>query len=112
MGRHSPDTLADSYLAPTSMTAAAAAELAAIRKEAKYFELLSLLHFVPLAFESLGPIGSKAMNFLKELYRRITLAMDNPLENAYLFQCLSVALQRFNAVCVLGCFGGTQDNVA
>ena len=30
---------------------------------------------------------------------------------AYQFQRLSVALQRFNTVCALGCFGGKQDDV-
>ena len=105
------DTLADSYLASTSMTAAAAAQLAATRKETKYVDLSTTHHFVPLAFESMGPIGSKATIFLKELGRRLTLAMDNPLETAHLFQRLSVALQCFNAVCVLGCFGGKQDDV-
>ena len=59
------DILADSYLTSTSMTVAAAAQLAATRKEAKYVELSTKHHFVPLAFESLGPIGSKATNFLK-----------------------------------------------
>ena len=105
------DTLADSYLASTSMTAAAAAQLAATRKETRYVDLSTTHHFVPLAFESMGPIGSKATIFLKELGRRLTLATDNTLETAHLFQRLSVALQRFNAVCVLGCFGGKQDDV-
>ena len=36
---------------------------------------------------------------------------NNPLKTAHLFQRLSVALQRFNAVSVLGCFGGKQDDV-
>ena len=92
------------------MTVAAAAELAAARKEAKYFELSTTHHFVPLAFESLGPIGTKASNFLKEHGRHLTLATNNPMETAYQFQHLSVALQCFNAECVLGCFGGKQDN--
>ena len=105
------DTLADSYLASTSMTAAAAAQLAATRKETKYVDLLTTHHFFPLAFESMGPIGSKATIFLKELGRCLTLATDNLLETAHLFQRLSVALQRFNAVRVLGCFGGKQDDV-
>ena len=89
------------------------AQLAATRKETKYVDLSMTHHFVPLAFESMGPIGSKATIFLKELGRRLTLATDNPLETAHLFQRLSVALQRFNdcAVCVLGCFGGKQDDV-
>ena len=90
------DTLANSYLASTSITAAAAAQLSATRKETKYADLSTTHHFVPLAFESLGPIGSKATIFLKELGRRLTLATDNPLETAHLFQRFSVALQRFN----------------
>ena len=45
------DTLADSYLASTSMTAASAAKHTASRKEAKYVELSTTHHFVPLAFE-------------------------------------------------------------
>ena len=105
------DILADSYLASTSVTAAAAAQLAATRKETKYVDLSTTHHFVPLAFESMGPIGSKATNFLKELGRFLTLATDNPLKTAHLFRRLSVALQRFNAVCILGCFGGKQDDV-
>ena len=59
------DTLADSYLTSTSMTAAAAAELAATRNEAKYVALSTIHRFVPLAFDSLGPIGTKATHFLK-----------------------------------------------
>ena len=105
------DTLADSYLASTAMTAAAAAQLAAARKETKYVELSKTHHFVRLAFESLGLLGSKATIFSKELGRRLTLTTDNPLETAYMFQRLSVALKRFKAVCVLGCFGGRQDDV-
>ena len=106
------DTLADSYLASTLMTAAAAAQLAATRKETKYVDLSTTHHFVPLAYESMGPIGSKdTIFFFKELGRHLTLATDNPLETAHLFQRLSVALLRFNAVCVLCWFGGKQDDV-
>ena len=79
------DTLADSYLASMSMTATVAAELAATRKEAKYVELSTTHYFVPLALESLGPIGSKATIFLKEFGRCLTLATDNPMETSYLF---------------------------
>ena len=59
------NTFADTYLASTSMTAAAAAELAASRKEAKNVELSTIHHFVRLAFESSGLIGSEAMNFFE-----------------------------------------------
>ena len=45
---------------------------------------------------------------------QINMSNNNNYNNnntAHLFQRLSVALQRFNAVCVLGCFGGKQDDV-
>ena len=49
--------------------------------------------------------------FLKALGLSLTLATDNPMETAYLFQRLSVALRRFNAECILGCFCGKQNDV-
>ena len=74
------DTLASSYLPSTSCTAGAAAEIAASRKDDKY-SVLSRSHiFVPLAFETLGPIGSKATSFLKDLGRRLAMATDNSLD--------------------------------
>ena len=62
------------------MTAAAAAELAATRKEVKYVELSTTQNFVPLAFESLGPIGYKAMAFLEKL----DIRNGQPYENCVL----------------------------
>ena len=44
---------------------------AATRKEIKDVELSTTNHFIPLAFESLDSIGSKATTFLKELGRHL-----------------------------------------
>ena len=104
------DTLATSYLSSTSVTAGSAAELAASRKEEKYVEMTTTHTFVPLAFETLGPICSKALVFLRELGRRLTLATDDKRETMFLFQRLSVAIQRFNAVCFAGTFSGHQQD--
>ena len=54
--------------------------------------------FVPIAIESLGPLGSKATSFLSELGRRITAATSDVKETSYLYQRIFVALQRFNAL--------------
>jgi hypothetical protein len=67
------DTLAASYVASTSVTAGSAAELAASRKEDKYTELSTTHNLVPLAFETMGPMCSKALVFLGELGRRLTV---------------------------------------
>ena len=79
------DTLAESYLDTTSVVAGSAAEGAASRKELKY-QMLSNTHtFVPLAFETFGPINSKGLSFLCELGRRISARSDDKRETASLF---------------------------
>jgi hypothetical protein len=98
------DTTATSYLSSTAVLAGSAAESAAARKESKYSELLVRYEFVPIALESHGPLNNKAMSFLKELGRRITVATSDTRETSHMFQRLSVALQRFNAVCVTDTF--------
>ena len=65
------DTVAESYLAKTAIEAGAAAEAAAGRKEVKYVQITNTHHFVPLAFETLGPINSKGIAFLSEFGRHI-----------------------------------------
>ena len=98
------DTLAESYLLATSSSAGAAAECAADRKESKY-QSLALTHtFIPLAFETLGPINSKGTVFLNQLGRRISACTNDMRETAFLFQRLSLTIQRFNAVCFKGSF--------
>ena len=99
------DTLATSYLASTSVTPGSAAEIAAARKEDKYINLITTHTFVPIALETMGPISAKSLVFLRELGRRLARTSDDPRESTYLFQRLSVAMQRFNAVCVAGTLG-------
>ena len=101
------DTHADSYLVTTSMTAAVAAELAVTRKEAKYVELSTTHHFVPLAFDFIESNRFQSHEFFKRTRPMLKKCNGQPFGN-----CVSVpapvciALQRLNAVCVLGCFGG------
>jgi len=65
-------TLAVSYVPASSVTAAAAAEAAASRKEVKYSHLPAPFSFQPIAVETLGPINESAVDFLQELGRRIS----------------------------------------
>ena len=94
------NTKAASYLTATSTEAGSATELAASRKEVKYQDLTERYVFVPIAIESLGPLGSKATSFLSELGRRITAATFDVQETSSLYQRISIALQRFNAICM------------
>ena len=98
------DTLATSYLAHSAACAASAAEDAALRKTAKYTSLSQIHHFYPVAIETLGPLCASSVEFITDIGRRITAATCDPRETAFLFQRLSVTIQRYNAVCLANTF--------
>ena len=95
-----------------SVCAASAAEAAAQRKESKYAEIMRSHLFYPLAFETMGPINSVGLEFIRDLGHRISRVTDDPRETSFLFQRLSVAIQRFNAVVFSNSFCHTHDNTA
>ena len=72
--------------------------MAASRKEAKYATLRTHNDFQPIVVETLGPINESATSFLNDLGRRILLMSGEDREPQFLFQCIPVAIQRFNAV--------------
>jgi len=47
-----------------------------------------------------GAIAPCSLDFLTEVGRRLSAAIDDARETAFLFQRISVALQRFNAVLI------------
>jgi hypothetical protein len=96
--------LAASYVTNTSVCAAAAAEAAASRKEAKYASISQTHLFFPLAFETLGPINQAGQDFISALGRRISTVTDDPRETSFLYQRLSISLQRFNAISLSNSF--------
>ena len=84
---------------PTSKTSGSAANFAASRKEENYVDMAATHIFLPLTFETFGPIFSKALALIKELGRRLTFVTDDKRETGFLLQILCVAIQRYNAVC-------------
>ena len=101
------DTMAESYLSSASAIAGSVAENAADRKELKYQSLATTHTFIPLAFETLGPINTKGVEFFNILGRRLTAHSGDTRETVFLFQLLSLTIQRFNAVCFQGSFNST-----
>ena len=91
-------TTTDSYLEASSCEAGAAAELAASNKVVKYAGLSSQGEFVPIAVESHGPINSNTLQFLSELGRRLVETTRDVRASSFLFQRISVVVQRFNSV--------------
>jgi len=92
-----PDTYADSHLADTATTAGAAADKAANNKVVNR-RIANSHIFVPVAVESAGTWNHQAVELVQELGRRMTAVTKDPREATYLFQRMSVALQRGNAV--------------
>jgi len=80
----------------------AVATEAEAKKKQKYSHLSATYCCLPVAMESMGALGQEATEFLQELGGRIVAATGDPRSSEFLFQRLSVAVQRSNAACVLG----------
>jgi len=72
--------------------------MAAERKAEKDHNLSSDHIFQPIAMENLGAFSSSSLEFLRELGRRLGSLSGEEREDRFLFQRLSVAIQRFNSV--------------
>ena len=86
------------HIQATTISAGAAAEKASDNKRVKYNDLANTRIFVPIAVETSGAWCSQSAQFVEDLGRRITAITNEPLEITYLYQRLSVSLQRGNAV--------------
>ena len=98
------DTLAPSALPITCLKAGAAAERATLAKQAKYAEISRTHCFCAVALETFGPINVDGCSLLEKIGRRLSSLSGDPRESAFLFQRLSVIIQRGNAISFLGSF--------
>ena len=103
-----PDTLAASHLNRAVVSPGSVANDAEDRKTAKYLTLAPLYNFKPIAVETLGALGDCATEFFQNLGQRISVATGEPQSSQFLFQRLSVAIQRGNAACVVGTVPGSR----
>ena len=97
------DTFAKSNLQLASDGAGLVADQAASNKRRLYSELCQSHSFVPIAVESAGSFGQDAMSFFHELARRTRSETKDPLSYLKLCQKISVCIQRFNSISILGC---------
>jgi len=91
-------SLADSYVDASARDAGSAAESAAIRKVDKYSALQRTHFFQTIAVESLGATNTSAYLFLNELGLKISTVSGEEREGSYLFQRISVLVQRYSTV--------------
>ena len=91
---------ADSYIAAAAHKAGSAAEEAAICNSAQYSNIQAHHIFQPVAVESLGPINASGRAFLSKLGRKHADQSGDDREISFIFQRLSVLIQRYNAILV------------
>jgi len=85
--------------------------LTATRKEVKYSMLAGTHIFQLLAFESHGRQNASAISITMELGHRISQQSGDACKTQFLFQWLSVILQRFNAVLFGESFSVASDDL-
>ena len=104
------DTLAPSYVAVSTQITGSAAQAAAEKKVSKYAGLSASHLFVPIAIETLRSINEAGHTFLSELGRRLSTISDDPRESFFLFQRISILIQRFNKVAFRSTFDAEIGN--
>ena len=96
--------MADSYVVAAAHEAGSAAEEEAARKTAKYSNIHANHISQPVSVESLGPINVSGRVFLSKLARKLADQSGDDTEISFLFQWLSVLIQRYNAILLHDCF--------
>jgi hypothetical protein len=97
-----PDTVVPSHLDKAVTGPGNVANDAEQQKFHKYSELFHRYHFVPIAIETLGAVGTEATTFIQELGYRTASVKKDKGALSFLSQRLSVAVQQGNAACVTG----------
>src|SRR6218665_1715167 len=85
---------------------------AANRKALKYAALPTTHVFQPVAIETLGPLDPSACDFINQIGSRMSAITGDRRETAFLFQRLSMDIQRFNLVAFLGTFPSAIEDEA
>ena len=73
-------------------------------QDCKYGALSASHIFLPVAVETAGTWNQSAIELIQEIGRHITAVTEDTRETVFLFQRLSIALQRWNAVAFLATF--------
>ena len=103
------DSLASSYLSATSTLPGSAAEAAAIHKRSNYAAITLTHIFVLVTVETLGPTNAEGIRVLDKIGDRLSAVTGDPLESTFLYERLSVLVQRFNMIAFHGSFISETD---
>ena len=95
-------TLCPSHIPQTSNEYGKAAEISETKKLAKYDALANNYIVTPIAIETLGPWAPMGLKLIKEVGKKIADLSGEKRSTSYLLQSISMAIQRGNAMSVLG----------
>jgi hypothetical protein len=101
------DTLADSYVLKPFEVSGFATEMACKRKHSKYTRssiISSNYIFKGLAFETLGPWCKETIDFINVIGNRLIAESGDSHSKNFLFERISLAIQRGNAASTQGTF--------
>src|SRR6218665_1541845 len=98
------------YITHQSGEGESAAVLAANRNTLKYEALPSSFIFQPVAIETMGRYNPSALAFIGEIGRRTSAITGDRRETTFLFQRLSICIQRYNLVALKGTYPSTQED--
>merc|ERR1712173_440537 len=68
----------------------------------KYQSLANQFDMIPVCVETLGPWGPNGKQLIQEIGKKIREETHEPRSTSFLFQAISVAVQRGNAASILG----------
>jgi hypothetical protein len=103
-----PDTLAKSYVDKAVTGSGVVASLAESKKRQKYNNIDQHVYFFqPISVETFGAFGSDTLEFLVSLGKRLISVHNDSRASMFLFQRISIAVQRGNAACVMGTMEGS-----
>ena len=96
------DTLAPSNVDANSHEAGRSAAKAEKDKFSHYLELSATYIVTPIAMETLGSWGPIGLKFIKEIGSRIEQQTGEKRATSFLFQAISMAVQRGNVASIRG----------
>ena len=96
------DTVCQSYVDQCSKKVGAAAEARENSKTSKYTGLSESYWFTSVGVETFGSWGSEGHKLVKEIGKKVMEETGEKRSAFFLFQSISIAIQRGNASCVLG----------
>ena len=96
------DTLAPINLVHLMQEGGKTANEAETSKLSKYNHMTTTFTVIPIGTETLGPWGKTGLKFVKDIGQRIQDLTGDKRSTSYLFQSISIAIQRGNAASFKG----------